>query len=354
MNRICLLRLSALGDVTHTLAVVRALQSALPNAEITWIIGKLEHRLLEGLEGVRFIVFDKGAGLAAYQSLRKSLAGQRFDVLLHQQVALRANIASTLIKATVKIGFDAERSRDGHGWFVDQRIDAKSGQHVLDGLMSFLQPIDVPIPKTPTWNIPLSDTDWDFARRHIPSDRRVLTLCPVSSHPLRNWQPERYAAVADHAATHHNMTIVIAGGPSNFEQHFNGSIAKTMKETVTDLTGQDTLKELAGLLGRSTLVLAPDTGPMHIANAMGTPVLGLHAASNPYRSGAYHWAHISADRYNDAAEKFLGKTAQELRWGQKIERAGVMDLVTVDDVIGHMDRHLNTLSAPRNDHGPRP
>lgn len=302
---------------------------------------------MDGLEGVRLLVFDKGAGLAAYQDLRKSLAGQRFDVLLHQQVALRANIASMLIKATQKIGFDAERARDGHGLFVNQRIEAQSGQHVLDALMSFLRPMNLPLPQTPSWNLPLKDTDLDFASRHIISDRPVLTLCPVSSHPLRNWRPERYAAVADHAVTRHNMQVIIAGGPSKFEQQFNESITQAMAQTALNLTGKDTLKELAGLLGRSDLVIAPDTGPLHIANAMGTPVLGLHAASNPYRSGAYHWAHISADRYNDAAKKYLRKPADQLRWGQKIERDGVMDLVTIADVISRMDRHLqDPISTP--------
>ncbi len=343
MKRICLLRMSALGDVTHALAVVRAIQTARPEIEITWIIGKLEHRLMQGLEGVRLVVFDKSAGLSAYRQLRRDLRGDRFDVLLHQQVALRANLAAALISAPLKVGYDRQRAKDGHGWFINQTIAAQSGQHVLDALLSFLPPIGIAIPDRPRWDLPIADSDLNFAEQHIAPAKPLLTLCPVSSHPRRNWRPERYAAVADHAIRQHNMQVIIAGGPSDFEGQFNASIEAAMTEQALNLTGRDTLKELAGLLGQSDLVLAPDTGPMHIANAMGTPVLGLHAASNARRSGAYDSLKWAADAYDEAARKYLGASAAELPFGQKIEREGVMDLLEVGKVTAILDRFMQQL-----------
>ena len=128
---LCLLRLSALGDATHALALVRALQRGMPGLAITWIIGKGEARLLEGLDGVEFIVFDKKAGLAGFRELRGKLAGRRFDVLLHLQLALRAGLASTLVRADRRIGFDRARSKEGHSLFINERI-AAGGHHVLD------------------------------------------------------------------------------------------------------------------------------------------------------------------------------------------------------------------------------
>jgi heptosyltransferase I len=104
MPSICILRLSALGDVSHVVPVVRVIQEQAPDIEITWVCGKLEHQILSGIEGVRFVVFDKKAGIRAYRDLRRNLAGERFDYLLHMQVAMRANIASTRIKATTKLG----------------------------------------------------------------------------------------------------------------------------------------------------------------------------------------------------------------------------------------------------------
>ena len=104
---ICLLRLSALGDVTHVVPLVRTLQAAWPEVALTWVIGKGEHRLLEGLPGVVFVEYDKRTGLAGMRALRGQLLGQladgRFDALLQMQVAARANLLSAFVPATRRI-----------------------------------------------------------------------------------------------------------------------------------------------------------------------------------------------------------------------------------------------------------
>src|SRR3546814_2172693 len=115
-----------------------------------------------------------------------------------------------------------------------------------------------------------------------------------------------------------------------------------MQAPALDLVGKDTLKHLPALLERAYLVMTTDSGPMHIANAMGTKVLGLHAVSNPARSGPYSDRSYCVDRYDDAARKYLGKPASELKWGAKIEHDGVMDLVTVEDGIGAFERFAAT------------
>jgi heptosyltransferase I len=109
------------------------------------------------------------------------------------------------------------------------------------------------------------------------------------------------------------------------------------KKAPLDLTGKDTLKRLLAMLGRAQLVLTPDSGPMHMANAVGTRVLGLHAASNPDRSGPYSDRRWCVDKYDAAAQQYFGKAASELAWGSKIERPGVMDLISVDDVLERFD-----------------
>jgi heptosyltransferase I len=114
-----------------------------------------------------------------------------------------------------------------------------------------------------------------------------------------------------------------------------------MRAPALDLVGKDTLKQLPALLERADLVMTPDSGPTHIANAMGTKVLGLHAASNPQRSGPYSDLRYCVDRYDDAARRYLGKPAAELKWGTKIERDGVMDLVSVGDGIAAFERYLS-------------
>ncbi|WP_233263003.1 glycosyltransferase family 9 protein [Cognatiluteimonas profundi] len=332
----CLLRLSALGDVTHVLPLVHTLQRAWPQVSLAWVIGTAEHRLLEGLQGVRFIPYDKRTGLAGMLALRRQLKGERFGALLQMQVAARANLLSACIPAQRRIGYDAARAKDLHGLFVNERIPDRPGIHVLDAIGSFCEPLGLKQTQV-RWNLPVPDAARDWAARQWTGDRPTLVISPCSSHVVRNWRADRYAAVADHAAAQ-GWRVVLCGGRSQLERDTTDAILAAMSSAALDLVGKDTLKQLPALLERADLVLTPDSGPMHIANAMGTTVLGLHAASNPARSGPYSDRRYCVDRYDDAARRYLGKPAGELRWGTKIEREGVMDLVTVADAIAAFER----------------
>lgn len=341
---LCLLRTSALGDVTHIVPLVRTLQGHWPQTRLTWLIGKLEHRLVGDLPGVEFVVFDKGAGGAGRRAVRDALAGRRFSALLHMQVSWRANLLSRVVDAPLRIGYDRKRSKDLHGLFVNCRIPARSGEHVLDAMASFIEPLGLK-QREVRWDIPIPDAAHEFAQRHLPGDAPTLLVSPVSSHRLRNWRPERYAAAIDHAALELGWRVAVCGGPSAYEREFADAILGQTRTRPLDLTGKDTLKQLLALMQRAALVLCPDSGPMHIANAVGTPVLGLHAASNPHRSGPYSDRRWCVDRYDAAARKFRKKPAAALPWGTKLEHKGVMDLVEVDDVIERLQAFAAHRSA---------
>lgn len=334
--RICLLRLSALGDVTHVVPLVHTLQAAMPSAQLTWIIGRGEKKLLDGLPGVTFVEYDKKSGLKGMRALRREL-GDSFDALFQMQVAARANLLSAFVPARRRIGYDRSRSKDLHGVFINERIPDRPGIHVLDAIGSFCEPLGLRQTEV-RWDLPVPDEAREWAAAQWPDDgRRTLVISPCSSHVLRNWRSERYAAVADHAASR-GWRVVLCGGRSELERHVGDEIVAAMSSPALDLIGKDTLKQLPALLERGDLVMTPDSGPMHIANAMGAKVLGLHAASNPARSGPYSDRRYCVDRYDDAARRYLGRPASELKWGTKIERDGVMDLVTVDDAIAAFER----------------
>lgn len=343
-HSICLLRLSALGDVTHVLPLVHTLRRAWPGIALTWIIGKAEHRLLEGLAGVEFVVYDKATGVAGARQLRAQLRnrqrGQRFDALLQLQVAARANLLSVLVPARRRIGYDRARSRDLHGLFVNERIADRRGLHVLDAIGSFCEPLGL-VRDHVEWGLPVPDDARAWARAQWPDDgQRTLIISPCSSHALRNWRADRHAAVADHAESR-GWRVVLCGGRSALERSTTDAIIAAMATPAVDLVGRDTLKQLPALLGRADLVMTPDSGPMHIANAMGTAVLGLHAATNPARSGPYSDRSFCVDRYDDAARRYLRHAATDIKWGTRIERNGVMDLVTVDDAIAAFERYVS-------------
>jgi heptosyltransferase I len=335
-ERICILRLSALGDATHTLPVVRAIQDHWPGTQISWIIGKLEHRLLGDLAGVEFIVFDKRGGWGEVGKLRAALRGRRFDVLLHMQVAARANLLSRLIRAPVRLGWDRGRSRDFHHWFSNCQVAAVPFQHQAQGFLEFPRALGIPV-QVPRWDLPVAAAADDWAAEQIPGTQPTLLISPCSSHALRNWRPGYYAEVADHAAAQLGMRVVLSGGPSALERETAQAIEQAMGSRCINLVGKDTLEQSKALLRRADIVLTPDAGPAHIASALGTPVLGIYAATWSRRSGPYNSLNLCVDRYEEAARKFRGKEATELRWGHRIEEPGVMDLVQPADVIERLE-----------------
>lgn len=341
---LCLLRLSALGDVTHVVPLVRTLQRHWPQARLHWVIDKGGSKLLEGLQGVTFHTYDKKTGLAGMRALRAELPAAGFDALLQMQVALRANLLSAFIRARRRIGYDRGRSKDLHGLVINERIPDRPGIHVLDAIGSFCEPLGLKQTSV-TWDLPVPADAHAWARAQWPADAmRTLVISPCSSHERRNWYADRYAAVADHAAAH-GWRIVLCGGRSELERQTADAIIGAMQAPVLDLVGKDTLKQLPALLARADLVMTPDSGPMHIANAMGSAVLGLHAASNPLRSGPYSSVRYCVDRYDAAARRYKGRPASALKWGTKIEHDGVMALITVDDAIAAFERRRADLAG---------
>ena len=329
---ICIFRLSALGDVTHMLPLVHRIRDAKPDAQITWIIGKFEAKLVGDLPGIEFIAVDKKAGLTAvWRELRQRLRGRSFDALLLCQLAARANLLSTAISARRRIGYEAAKSKEGHSLFINERITEATGYHVLDTLYRFGDALGVP-ESAKRWDIPLTDEHHAFAEQQLPGDQPTLIISPCSSHILRNWSVDRYARVAEHAVRNHGMRVMLCGGPSPLERDTGAAIEAQCQVPLINLIARDTLKQACALLARATAVLTPDAGPMHIANAMGTKVLGLHAATDSRRSGPYSDLRWTVDRYDEAARKFLNKPASQLPWGKRVEFVGVMDLIEVEAV----------------------
>ena len=338
---ICLLRLSALGDASHVVPLVRTLRRAWPEVPITWIIGKAEAKLLEGLDDVEFLIFDKSSGLTGLRDLRRQLAGRRFEVLLQMQLALRANVLASFVHADRRIGYDKARSKEGHGLVINERISA-GGHHVLDVFGKFCEPLGLTQDHV-EWHLPVPQAARDWAAEQLPNGAPTLLVSPCSSHALRNWCPERYAAVADHAAAR-GWRVLLCGGRSALERDTGAAILKAMQHPAQDLIGKDTFKQFLALLERATLVLSPDSGPAHLANAMGTKVLGLFACTDRERCGPYSDLRWSVNHYDEAAQTFLGKPGAALRWGKRVEFPGVMDLISVAEVIERFDAYVEDVA----------
>lgn len=336
-NSICILRLSALGDTTHIIPVVKSLQAQWPQAHITWIIGRFEHKLLRLLPGVEFLVFDKQAGRAGRQALSEALRGRQFDVLMLMQLSLRANWLSRKVRASVRLGYDAMRSKEGHSLFINRRIPAHPRGHVAQTLMQFATSLGA----APVWDwsLPSQAADEQWAQQHAPS-QPFAVISPCSSHRLRNWTVAGYTALAQHLQRRWGLHIVLCGGPTELERRTAAAIAAELDAGVTNLVGQDTLPQFLALLRQARLLITPDSGPAHMGTVADIPVLGLYAATDPARSGPYHWRDHCANAFAQAAQQFRSKAATELRWGSKIEEPGVMELLHPQAVCAAADAIL--------------
>lgn len=332
--------MSAIGDACHALAVIRTLQHNWPGARITWIIGKTEASLLADIPDVEFIIFDKSDGLWAYAKLRRTLLSRRFDVALCMHASLRANILCRMVPAPLRLGFDAGRARDFQRLFTNRRIPAVAGQHSLEAMMGFATSIGA-TQGALRWDIPIGDADRQFARQYVHGGSPTLVVSPCSSQRrrnFRNWSVDNYATVIAYAQQTYNCRVILTGGSTVLERDYGQALARRNRGRLDNLIGATTLKQLLALLDAAAIVLCPDSGPAHMATAVGTPVIGLYATSNPDRTGPYLSRQFTVDRYADAVEQFLGKRVSDLRWGQRVRHADAMALITVADVTDKLDK----------------
>lgn len=353
---ICILRLSAIGDVCHAVAAVQALQRHFPGVPVTWIIGKVEAMLLDGLPGVELVVFDKKLGRKAYSDLANKLGGREFDVLLHMQVAFRANVASLFINAKRKIGFNWTLAKELHALFMRERIAPQQQPHVLDGFAGFVRHLGVPFLQhpddVPVWQMPFSDEHRAWAKAQLLKQlldqqtplRGHVVISPAASKAERNWLPERYAALADHAYQQ-GFAVYICGGPTPLERDLAAAIAQHASAPLQNLVGKTNLKQLLALLEQASIVVAPDTGPAHMAVTVGTPVIGLYGHSNPARTGPYLSRDYVVEVYHDELKRQTGKTAAELPWGTRVKGAHIMALISTERVIAMFDRVVMDLET---------
>ena len=311
---LCILRLSAIGDVCHTLAVVQAIQRQYPDAEITWIIGKTEAMLMQDLPNVKLVPFDKKSGWKGIFTIWKQLAHKRFDFLLNMQTAFRASILSLGIKADKKIGFNKDRAREMQWLFTNQKVEQTTYPHVLDGQIMFAKAIGV-TDLTPKWQLPIPTETVEKAKQWLDPMRKNVVISPCSSKAEKDWLTERYADIANWLIAQ-NINVILVGSPAKRELEMTAYI-QHLAPNVQNLVGKTSLKEIAALLKLADLVISPDTGSAHIASIQGTPVIGLYAIHNPRRTAPYNAQQNVISVYDEAVQDYYGKSWQALPWVTK-------------------------------------
>lgn len=347
MRDLCILRLSALGDVCNLVPSVRALQKAYPGIQITWVIGQAEYSLLQGLEGVEFLVYNKKSGIKGMWALRQELLkrrqGRPFDVLLHMQAALRASFLSRFIPARRRVGFDADRAKDFQSWFVNEQLAPHPNQHVGEGFLDFVRHLGADIHAL-EWDIPLPESAFAEAAKWQPQQQAYLLLSPCSSNRARNWRNwsnQGYAELIDYARQEYGLATLITGGKTPLEERTFAEIQRLAQSPVINAVGQTSLKGLLCLIKGARLVVAPDSGPIHMAVAMQTPPLGLYATSNPDRTGPWLGRDAVVNCYPQAVQQFLNLSVDQVGWGQRVRDPAALDLISVDAVKQKLDQIMS-------------
>ncbi|MCK5093021.1 MAG: glycosyltransferase family 9 protein [Gammaproteobacteria bacterium] len=338
-DRLCILRLSAIGDICHALPVVRTIQHHWPNTRLTWIIGKTEYSLVNDIPDIEFIVFDKLLGWKAYSELRKKLKGSSFDALLHMQMSLRASLISLLIDTPIKLGFDRKRAKDMQWLFSNHKIEARSNQHVIDSFFGFTEALGIQ-ERECRWDIPIPEMAATFAEQNLPGDQPTLVISPCSSMAYRNWNAKGYAEIVDYAANKHDLRVVLTGGAELIERKYAEQITQLAQNPVINLIGKTNLKQLLAVLQRSTALISPDAGTAHLATAVNLPVIGLYATTNPDRARPYLCKDYVVNKYPEAVMDKYHKTVEDMPWGTRVRDEGTMNRIRTDDVKQVLDKLL--------------
>jgi heptosyltransferase I len=322
-------------------AAVRALRQQLPLATITWITSPLVYALLGGMQGVEFEVVEKPRSLRDYRTFYRSFRHRPFDVVLAMQANLRINLLYPALHAPRKIGFDRTRAREGQWLFCSQHIPFRD-THLVDSFLSFAETLTGE-PATAVWGLPLDESDLCWAREQLQTlPKPWVAIHAHASKAERNWLPERYAEVICQAVSRWQCGILLTGGPSPAEQSLCVQLAHQATGHTLNLCGKTTPKQLAALLSLVDVLIAPDTGAVHIARAMNTPVIGLYAVASPKLTGPYERMEYCVDRYPQAVQQLLHQDPERLPWNTRVHHSDAMSLISVEDVMQQLKRVLAT------------
>ena len=340
--RICVLRLSAMGDCINAASAVWAIQKQNPQARITWIIGPAAYAMLKDLmPEVEFIIYRK-SGISELKEFRHLMKDRTFDYLLLMQYALSASLASFMIKADVKIGFDPERSREFHSLFINRRIPSGGGRHMVDAFMGFVAAMDLR-PAAPEWDFFFSPNLMDRASEFlgVSSYAHRVVISPCTSKRSKDWPVGSCIETAKYLVSK-NVRPVLIGGSTQEEKLFEQALTSVVPETLS-LVGRTTLPQCLACIRLADFVISADTAAVHMANAVGTPVIGLYATHDPERVGPYLDRRYCVSVYASLVRREYGKEPEELPWRTRVRDPKAMSSITLDMIVEKIDLLLHDL-----------
>ena len=332
--------LTGLGDVVHGLPVVNALRRRRPDLRVTWVAEPMPAGLLAPHPAIdRVVVFRRRAGLEGVLELRRLLAGDRADLTLNLNVYFKSILPTLFQPSPVRLGFDRDRTRDGVALACNAHLPAKPRRHTQDMFLEFLEFLGVAAEPL-EWRLGPTPAEQAEQAAFVDSleGRPMAAIVTASANPKKDWVADRYIELAERLHAEAGLRPVLIGGPGGRETVVARTITDRARAPVIDARG-DGVRRLIWLILASRLVIAPDTGPVHIARALDVPVIGLYGHTNPWRVGPYRKYHdLWIDRYTEPGAR-PDPSAFDPKHGR-------MEQITTDDVMAKVRAALQ--------HHPRP
>ena len=341
-QRVCIVLLTGLGDVVHGLPIANALKRSGFASHITWVAEPAPSYVVRPHSAVdQVVVYRKRDGLAGVRALRRDLRGQRFDLTLNLNVYFKSVWPTWFSGAPRRLGFDRARSHEGVWLFANEHLSAQPRAHPQDMFLEFLDVLQVA--REPfEWKLELTEAAREAQQTYFArlAGRPNVALVPASANPKKDWPPENYARLIEALEADFGARSLLVGGPSPRERELAAIIQRESHVKPVNALG-DAVRRMMWLVAGSDLVIAPDTGPVHVARAREVPVIGLYGHTNPWRVGPYRkYTDLWVDRYTEP------DTAPDP--SNATPKLGRMEQITVNDVLDRVQRAFSSYGGVKS------
>ncbi len=348
---ILIVKLSAIGDVVHTLPSLAALRRLYPEAHITWVIEEASADLIAGHPFLDRVLVSRrkrwvrelknprlaGKTLKEILTFIKTLRDRPYDLVIDFHGLFKSSLIVLLSGARRKLGYDSLQELSG--LFLNEKIPEDLSKHAIDRYLDFLRYLGAPEAK-PEFLIPVDRENKErvaslLAENGLDRNRRFVAVSPMALWETKLWEEDRFARLCDRIIGELAVPVVFTG----HEVHgMNDRIQSLMSSKAVNLGGKTSLRDLAWLYKLSSLLITTDSGPMHIAAAMGTPVIALFGPTSPLRTGPYGRGHVVIQKDMACAPCFLKKCGTRQ----------CMKDISVDDVFQAVKEMLDRTGATRD------
>lgn len=292
VQRILLIKPSSLGDIVHSMPVVAALKRRWPDAHLTWLVKRQWAELVGRVDGVDR-VWPMEPSLSGWLAPARALRAERWDLAIDLQGLFRSAAIGWLSGGSVRVGF--ANGREGSPWFYTKQVAVPNpDMHAVDRYLLVAAAVGASSKEPPQFQFKMSETDCAvvrdvFHRRGISIDKPWVAMHVSARWPTKRWPLRSFAAVADQLSKDGLGPIVVMG--SRDDQGEAAELKALTKTSIIDVTGAIPLGCLPIFLSKAAAMITNDSGPMHVAAAVGTPVVALFGPTSPARTGPYGAGH---------------------------------------------------------------